>query len=226
MRYQAKSVFEGSKAVMYCNLRRRQPRSRLDRTGYERVQPRGRDEDGIHSIPLRKDANANVVVRWDVLRSGLGAWGRVIRNTRQDKTRQDVSMDVNAQPKPNPGWRAGVRLLRRCRDQGLDQDTACRRPREERETIWSSKDGTANRREEGCAEYAVVSLGSLHGVKIQADECTLRFEIRTTQASVYSTDQDVSQQDVKAAQNSIESLIRMGRREANLVVVADRRLQL
>ncbi|KAJ7369204.1 hypothetical protein DFH08DRAFT_796991 [Mycena albidolilacea] len=64
-----------------------------DWIGYERVQPRGRDEDGIHSIPLRKDANVNVV-RWIVAWcTAAEGWRRGIRNSNtrqgQDRTRQD-----------------------------------------------------------------------------------------------------------------------------------------
>ncbi|KAJ7748725.1 hypothetical protein B0H14DRAFT_3167048 [Mycena olivaceomarginata] len=196
--------------------------------------PRRRDETKMGSNPLRKDANADFIWAWCTC-TAAEAWRWGIRNSNtrqlegQDRTRQDISVDVDAETKPDPGRRAGgVHLLRRCRDQGQGQDicTACRRPREERETIWSLKAGTANCRAEVCAEYAVVSLGSLHGVKIQSDKCTLHFEIRTTQASVYSTNENISQQNVKAAQNSIKSLIRMERKKANLVMVADQRLQL
>ncbi|KAJ7871824.1 hypothetical protein B0H14DRAFT_3567982 [Mycena olivaceomarginata] len=121
-----KHVFEGSKAGMYWNLHPRQPRYKRMQGKIARIRRYlgaavavqdwiGLDTSTAPAVTRRRwgpfhstaqDAHANVV-RWVILRSGLGhwctAWRRGIRNTRQDKTRQDVSMDVDTETKPNPG---------------------------------------------------------------------------------------------------------------------------
>ncbi|KAJ7731707.1 hypothetical protein B0H14DRAFT_2639982 [Mycena olivaceomarginata] len=64
----------------------------------------------FHCPKIDEDANVNVVRRV-VLRSGLGVqlqrlgdgYPRYETRTRQDKTGQDSSMEVDAEPKPNPG---------------------------------------------------------------------------------------------------------------------------
>ncbi|KAJ7369213.1 hypothetical protein DFH08DRAFT_984166 [Mycena albidolilacea] len=127
-----------------------------------RVQPPppgGRDEDGFHSIPLPEmQVQMFLFDRSEIWACCTAARGL---KTGQDKTSAWT-------------WTWTLSRSQTLDGQGQDIGTARRRPRKERETIWSLKAGTANRREEVCAEYTVVSLGSLHGVKIRTVEVGTR----------------------------------------------------
>ncbi|KAJ7814751.1 hypothetical protein B0H14DRAFT_3746944 [Mycena olivaceomarginata] len=129
MRYHAKRKrVEGSKAGVYCNLRPRQPRCKRTQGKIARIRrclgAAVAVQDWI-GLDTNEYSPAGTRRRWVPFHStaqrckckccsmGRGlvyscrgletGYAQYETRTRQDKTRQDGSMDVDAEPKPSPG---------------------------------------------------------------------------------------------------------------------------